>query len=158
MSKDIYIKISHPNAVPWIHSLIQNSLANRSHSTTITFYEELSALDEALSHPLTLEEILGDQPKPAPAPVVANKKTTAKKAAPKKASSKRAKPAEKKGGLSEEDRNNPLICNDHPTYGGKYRPRQDCDWCWSIYKKLHVNDYPAKRREFERQMRASGAK
>ncbi len=73
-----------------------------------------------------------------------------------KIAAKRKPSRKKKPGLSKEDKANPLICNDHPTYGGLRRPQRDCESCWSVYKKLHPQEYAVKRRQFERQLAAKG--
>lgn len=142
--KEVYIKISNGNALAWIHKLVQNTLANRTHQTTITFYEELSALDEAFSNPLMLEDI---QQLPLPEP----------KARKTRSDAGQKRKRKKKPGLSREDKANPLICNDHPKYQGVRRPQSDCDGCWSVYKALHPMEYEIKRRDFLRSKRAASA-
>lgn len=45
----------------------------------------------------------------------------------------------------------PKLCKDHPTYGGKRRPRvgganEDCETCWNLYEKFNGKDEAARKK------------
>lgn len=141
MNKDedpVYVKIEDRDAIEWIKLLLKNSIAYPN-SRTSEYMSEMQHLYEALSNPIKEVDLIKQYSKVAP---VINKTVVA------------SRKNKKKPALTKEDKNNPLICNDHPTYGGRYTPRKDCSSCWSIYKSFHPMEYVVKRRDFERKLRS----
>lgn len=138
----LYIKIENKESVDWLCSLIQNTLAQRSHPTTISCYPMLADWENGLSNPLDLKKILEEADAlPKPTPKARAKRSTKKK----------------REGLPPEDKANPLICNEHPKYGGVRRPQSNCEGCWSVYQKLHPLEYKQKRRDWERSQKSMSA-
>lgn len=63
-------------------------------------------------------------------------------------------PAPKKKRAKKGTRYVPNFCSEHPMYGAERVTSRDCDGCWEAYRRLHPLDYPLKRREFERKLKA----
>lgn len=63
-------------------------------------------------------------------------------------------PAPKKKRAKKGTRYVPNHCSEHPMYGAERVTSRDCDGCWEAYKKMHPLEYPLKRKEFERKLKA----
>lgn len=128
----IYLKVDSAKEYTWLKTLFDNTLSGdpNGHFLQVNF-EHLQYWQQVIDSPINKSEV--ELPPP-----------TARRA-PRKQKAKK---------LSREDKKNPLICNEHPTYTGSRVPRKDCDGCWDVYKRLHPMDYKTKRIAFERKMKA----
>lgn len=132
---EIYIKLTDKTALDWLTRLIDNTLNQPTHPTTIAAFQELTHWHTALTNPLRVQDLVVPEAKPV---------TATKKSPPKR---KKREPVE----------SDMFTCAAHLTYGGKRRPRTDCEQCWSIYKRLHPAEYAQKRRAFDHAQRNAQA-
>lgn len=124
------LNISDKKAYEWLKSLIKNTSETPTSRPYQISYDELMVWKAAFDECDQLREEAAAERKKASTPA---KKTAAKK-----------KPTRrKKKEISEFD------CADHTSYGGQRMPRTDCSKCWSIYKKLHPQEYDRARRKFK---------
>lgn len=135
---EYYLKIDNKEALEWLQRLIINTLENKSHPTTISYYNQLRVWEDAFNNILSLDDI-----QPPPAPLTPKEPVSSGRI-------KRNKNREKKKELED-----PYSCTVHPKYGGKRRPRTDCEKCWSVFKSLHPMEYSVCRRDFERKFAKS---
>jgi hypothetical protein len=132
---------SEKKAFEWLSTMLERSHNDVNSSMNMSSYEELKIWVDSTRDAEMVSESKIEDPK-------FDKKAVAKKPIPKK-----TKPAKKS---SEEPLDTSgLVCNEHKSYQGMRTPRTDCDECWALYKKLHFNEYPSKRRAFEAKMRLS---
>jgi hypothetical protein len=132
---------SEKKAFEWLAAMLERSHSDVNSSINIGFYEELKVWVDATRDASMVSESNSSE------------KDVVKKSTTKKSVSKKTK-ATKKPKKEPLDTSG-LVCNSHKTYQGMRTPRTDCDECWALYKKLHHNEYPAKRRAFEAKMRLS---
>jgi len=141
---------SEKDAFEWLSGMLRRSHSDKNSEVNKSHYYELKnwvdSIENAEMVPESNIKEKAEQPKP--------KKSTAKKAPvvkKKKAPSKNTKPVEPGTGLDPSG----LNCLEHVSYQGMRVPRKDCDACWEVYRKLNINEYPAKRRSFEAKLRAN---
>ncbi len=114
-------------SLDWWRGMVERSLENSNAPSTIAAFHHLTAWQVALDA-ATVQREVSDTP-----------------AAPRKRRRKNAaKPKVDKSGLS---------CHIHTTYGGIRVPRTDCEFCWTVYGKMHPMELKKQRAAFERKQR-----
>ena len=128
-----HLTIPDKKSYDWLQSLVNNTLDTPTSRPYQMNYEELLAWKAAFDICNAEREKASEARKAKAKPSASKKKSVSKK--------------RKKKEISEYD------CEIHHTYGGVKRPRTDCIKCWSIYKKLHPQEYDRARRSFKLKQR-----
>lgn len=129
-----YIRIDHDDDLLFLQGIFSRGKAKLKNKTSqmADQGENILRVDEALSAPLTPEDVAADAAK-----VLAE-------APP---------PPEKKPRKGSTPVTTYELCKNHTTYGARKRPTRDCEGCWAAYKLMNPLQYDVKRREYEHQKR-----
>lgn len=124
------IEIDSKKAYEWLKKLVENTIESPSSRPMELNYEEVMEWKAAFDECDRKREEAAAERKKA--------RMSTKKSSGRKKTTRRKKKSD-----------SPFDCVEHSTYGGVRMPRTDCTKCWSIYEKLHPQEYDRARRKFE---------
>ncbi len=153
-----YLRIEDIETIRWFQNLVENSLASDPNSPFLqTNYVFLSAWKHALDNRVSSKEVASAVEEPSVILAEGDSAKLKQKASTKPLSQRQKKALQKaKANKLKEMAADEFVCMEHKTYHGKRRPQSDCDRCWSIFKKLHLDRYDEARKDFLRVQRAKG--
>lgn len=149
-----YIRIDNDNDYKWLCTVVKNWLNRDPNNTELVVnYVYIKNWETYLSNPVSVKAVFEEAENPEVVLVEADLKKVAPKP-PKKITNKKTSKGKKKVTAAKKASKpivdvDPYKCPDHPTYGAKYRSREDCSKCWNLYKQFHPLEFDKARRQFE---------
>lgn len=137
----MYVRFESKEDLELLTRLVENTV-ERLRTNTSTFVDIAEPMHRVVDSlhsaaPVSDGHLIGVPTDVVQADTIKEKEANAAKAAARKANGK---------GTTK----NLALCPTHKTYQAKQVPRQDCDGCWTAYKRFNPDKYVNARRSFER--------
>lgn len=147
-----YIRIDDKEDVKWMEKFLNSILEKDPNNPFLVLnYSYLTAWRDAIAQAVSTKQekipavIVVEEDKPELIPPPPKKRGRPPGAKTKSKSIKRKKKQDI----------DPFSCPSHKQRTFKQAPRDDCETCWNIYKKMHPIEYPQARKRYEWKMKKS---